>query len=271
MSDLHGLTQLGQATIYPDAPCVSLLQAIPRELTRQTIQVPTPLPFFGVDIWTHYEVSWLNLRGMPEVAIAEISIPANSPNLLESKSLKLYFNGFNQAVFASPSEFIARVRDELSAVTGSEVGLRCMPVTDFFVGQLPGQLLDNIEVACSVYQPDVELLEVEHGGVVSQHWHTHLFRSNCPVTNQPDWASVVIQTLGPRIVPASLIRYLVSFRQHAGFHEQCVERIFMDLHRHGQQQEITVYARYTRRGGLDINPYRSNVTTADVLPRTARQ
>lgn len=271
MSDLHELTQLGQHTVYPTAPNIALLQPIPRQLTRADLGLHEPLPFNGIDLWTHYEVSWLNARGKPEMAIAEIIVPADSPNLLESKSLKLYFNGFNQARFQDADAFCARVQAELSQIAQAAVTLRLIDVQDYALGQLPGMCLDQLDIECSRYQPEASLLQVDHQRRAAGCWHTHAFRSNCPVTNQPDWASILIVSEGPALEPASLLRYLVSFRQHSGFHEQCVERIFADLLRIGRQDKLTVYARYTRRGGLDINPFRSNFQTFTQTLRTARQ
>lgn len=270
--DLHGLTRLGQATDYPDTYDAELLQPIPRERGRDALGLDEGrLPFVGVDVWTHYELSWLMPGGKPRVAIGEIRVPADSPNLIESKSLKLYFNSLNFTVFANDAAFVRQVEQDLSAAAGGEVTLRLQPAGEAMTALvLPGQCLDDLPLTCEAYHPDPTLLRAV-AGEADEIWHSHLLRSNCPVTDQPDWASVVIRTVGTRVNPLSLLAYLVSYRRHSDFHEQCVERIFTDLQRQLGITGLTVYARYTRRGGLDINPFRSNL---DMLPagwRTARQ
>lgn len=271
--DLHALTQLGQATDYPDAYDAELLQPIPRELTRAALGIDSDqLPFHGVDVWTHYELSWLDSQGKPVVAIGEISVPANSANLIESKSLKLYFNSLNFAMFATPADFVAQVETDLSAAAEAPVTLVLLPVHEALsLDAFPGQCLDDLPLQTSSYVPDPTLLSVDPSTHVNEVWHSHLLRTNCPVTDQPDWGSVLIHYQGPRIEPESLLAYLVSFRRHSDFHEQCVERIFCDLQAFAGAEALSVYARYTRRGGLDINPFRSNFEQLTTRWRTARQ
>lgn len=272
--DLHLLTQLGQATDYPDMPCAERLQAIPRQFSRDGLGLGahSALPFQGVDLWTHYELSWLDGQGKPRVAIGEIRVPAESANIIESKSLKLYFNGLNFTRFTSPEAFVAHVEADLSPVAGAKVTLSLLDAgAAASLVALPGTCLDDLALSTDVYRPDPSLIHVREGVYEDAIWHSHLLRSNCPVTDQPDWGSVMIHARGPALVPESLLAYLVSYRRHSDFHEQCVERIFMDLMSHAKLEQLTVYARYTRRGGLDINPFRSNFESLTESLRMARQ
>lgn len=273
MTDLHGLTRLGQATDYPDGYDADLLQPIPRAMGREALGLDeAALPFTGVDLWTHYELSWLNLSGKPLVAIGEIRVPFDSPNLIESKSLKLYFNSLNGERFEHAAAYVARVEHDLSGIAEAGVTLTLLPADALTaIATFPGQCLDDLDIACSVYEPDPTLLHSNLQIIVDEVWHSHLLRSNCPVTDQPDWASVLIHYQGPQIEPESLLAYIVSFRHHSDFHEQCVERIFSDLQQYAKANHVSVYARYTRRGGLDINPFRSNFETLQGSLRTQRQ
>ncbi|MBC7685877.1 MAG: NADPH-dependent 7-cyano-7-deazaguanine reductase QueF, partial [Bdellovibrionales bacterium] len=234
------------------------------------------LPFFGVDIWNAYELSWLNMRGKPQVAIATISAPADSPNIIESKSFKLYLNSFNQTKLANPDALLALMRDDLSAGFGSQVHIALTEPDNFAkvkMGELDGVLLDRLDIDIDHYKPAPELLtSARNEAPVAETLVSHLLKSNCLVTGQPDWASVQIRYVGPQIEQEGLLRYLIGFREHNEFHEQCVERIFVDILRQCAPQKLAVYARYTRRGGLDINPWRSNFSGGppDNL-RTARQ
>lgn len=273
-SDLQKLTQLGQATTYPSTYDASLLQPIPRRFGRALLGMSEGqgLAFSGIDLWTHYELSWLNAKGKPRVAIGEIRVPIESPNLIESKSLKLYFNSLNNVPFESAQDFVNQAQRDLSACAGAQVGLTLLAVNEpVTIAILPGQCLDDLDLTCTAYEPDATLLVCDEQDIVDETWHSHLLRSNCPVTNQPDWASIVIRYRGPRIQPESLLAYLVSFRQHADFHEHCVERIFCDLQTYAGCHGVSVYARYTRRGGLDINPFRSNMDTLPNSLRSLRQ
>ncbi|MBD3777512.1 MAG: NADPH-dependent 7-cyano-7-deazaguanine reductase QueF, partial [Thiotrichales bacterium] len=225
-----------------------------------------------LDIWTAYEVSWLNAKGKPVAVIAEFAFPADSPNLIESKSFKLYLNSFNGTCFSSQQEVEDLWVKDLSAACGGEVqvDVRSLNGDEMLIGQLPGENLDDLDIEVDTYQVRPELLTVE-AEVVEETLNSHLLKSNCLVTGQPDWGSIVIRYEGPQINHENLLKYLISFREHNEFHEQCVERVFTDIMRQCKPQKLTVYARYVRRGGLDINPYRSNFEDEFELSRTVRQ
>ncbi len=275
-------SQLGRVSGYADQYDASLLFPLPRQPKRDEIGVTGAPPFFGADLWTAFELSWLNLRGKPQVALAHITVPCETPNIIESKSFKLYLNSFNNTRFADAAEVQARIRTDISeaAWRGSDrqatVGVKLV-LPEMFdrepVQELDGLLLDRLDVECTHYTPAPELLHANHGEApVTETLTSHLLKSNCLVTGQPDWGSVRIQYSGAQIDQAGLLQYLVSFRNHNEFHEQCVERIFMDLWTRCRPIKLSVYARYTRRGGLDINPLRTSHPQA--LPaniRTARQ
>jgi len=222
---------------------------------------PDALPFIGFDTWNHYEVSWLNQKGKPCVATASITYDCLSPNLIESKSLKLYFNSLNQACFASVAALEACITEDLAACLESPVVVKILPSQGWEAFEVQprfkGTCVDDLDVACSVYDLDSTLLQVQEE-VLEEILCSDLLRSNCPVTNQPDWGSVHVKYSGPRICPESFLKYIVSFRNHQGFHEQCIEQIFVDIMKQCKPQHLTVYGRYTRRGGLDINPYRTS-------------
>ncbi len=268
-------SMLGQTTEYPQHYSPELLFPISRTEGRAAVGLPesAALPFSGVDLWTHYEVSWLDAQGKPIVAAAEITVPATSPFLIESKSLKLYFNSLNFERFPDMDAFLLRVQTDLSQVAGAlvKVGLvlptqyRQLALSDF-----PGICLDTLPLSCETFVLCPDALQSQ-GEVVDEILHSHLLRSNCPVTNQPDWGSVLIRYRGPAIDRLGLLAYLVSYRRHADFHEQCVERIFMDILTRCGPESLTVYARYTRRGGLDINPFRSTESVAPESVRLFRQ
>ncbi|WP_407296832.1 NADPH-dependent 7-cyano-7-deazaguanine reductase QueF [Stutzerimonas zhaodongensis] len=229
------------------------------------------LPYNGVDIWNCYELSWLLPSGKPVVAIGEFSIPADSPNIIESKSFKLYLNSLNQSVFESRDSLVEVMTRDLSAVAGKPVGVRLRSLEDVAaegVAALAGHCIDGLDIAVEIYDsPRPDLLRCDPARQAEERVYSHLLKSNCPVTGQPDWGTVVIEYRGAALDHGSLLAYLVSFRQHADFHEQCVERIFLDLQRLLTPERLSVYARYVRRGGLDINPYRS---TDSVLPSNGR-
>jgi 7-cyano-7-deazaguanine reductase len=266
---------LGQLTDYPQRYAPEVLFPIARAEGRAAVGLAhvTTLPFHGVDLWTHYEVSWLDAQGKPIVAAAEIRVPATSPFLIESKSLKLYFNSLNFERFAAAADFLQRVETDLSRVAGAKAALQLirpeqhaeLAVTDF-----PGVCLDDLPLVCADFELNPETLKSQ-GDLVDETLHSHLLRSNCPVTNQPDWGSVLVRYRGPAIDRAGLLAYLVSYRRHADFHEQCVERIFMDILTRCRPEALTVYARYTRRGGLDINPFRSTDAAGPETLRLFRQ
>ncbi len=261
-NDPSQLSPLGKTTEYRSTYSPDLLFPIPRRVKRDEIGVDeASLPFVGEDIWNAYELSWLTPSGKPVVAVGCVRVPADSPCLIESKSLKLYFNSLNQTVFATPAEVAACVVKDLSLAAGKSVAfdlapLSAKPCAD--IAYPEGVLLDELDVVCSDYQPAPTLLRTIEGGVVEEQLYSHLLKSNCLVTGQPDWAMVMIRYRGRPIDHAGLLRYLVSFRNHNEFHEQCVERIFVDLQRQCAPEALSVYARYTRRGGLDINPFRSS-------------
>lgn len=265
---------LGKASAYVDQYTPDLLFPIARKTKRDEIKVPSPLPFYGYDLWNAYEISWLNAKGKPVVATAEIIIPATSDCLIESKSLKLYFNSFNQTRFDSEKQVEKHVIEDLSHATQSPVSVKLSLIDS--VGsntfeQLNGFCLDDLDIEINQYQPDPSLLLTDNK-MTSETVYSHLLKSNCLVTGQPDWGSVEIQYSGHQISHAGLLKYLISFRKHNEFHEQCVERIFMDITRQCRPTELTVYARYTRRGGLDINPYRTSKPDFQVKnPRLLRQ
>ncbi|MCS3455128.1 7-cyano-7-deazaguanine reductase [Aeromonas sp. BIGb0405] len=257
---LQGLS-LGQQSAYISQYSPSLLQPVPRSLNRNDLALPDPLPFHGADIWTLYELSWLNDKGKPVVALGEISVPATSLNLIESKSFKLYLNSFNQTRCTSLAAVRELLAKDLSACAGAEVAVTLTPLAQApqQIVDLPGECIDDLDIEIDNYEFDADLLIGAAGqDEVEETLHSHLLKSNCLVTSQPDWGSVVIHYRGPRLDREKLLRYLISFRQHNEFHEQCIERIFTDLKQHCAPQQLTVYARYTRRGGLDINPFRSD-------------
>ena len=262
---------LGREVAYPDRFDPGLLYPIPRALGRAAIGIEDgALPFAGTDRWHAYELSWLDARGKPQVATATFEVPADSPNLIESKSFKLYLNSCNAARFADPDALRAQVEADLSAAAGARVSMAFgLPP----VRADEGASIDALDIGIDHYgPPDASLLSAEDGDAIEETLRSALLKSNCPVTGQPDWADVAIAYRGPRIDRAGLLRYLVSFRDHAEFHEQCVERIFTDLLARCRPQSLSVQARYTRRGGLDINPWRATEGTPAPAPsRSARQ
>ncbi len=264
---------LGKSTGYINSYDPGLLFPIPRADKRAELGVAGSLPFFGMDVWNAYEVSWLNLRGKPQVAIATLQVPADSPNIVESKSLKLYLNSLNQTRVAGIEALADLLRADISAAVGASVQVRLTGPEEFGkvgMGELEGLLLDRLDIEVDHYRPDPSLLTIHHGeAAVEEKLVSHLLKSNCLVTNQPDWASVQIHYVGPAINQEGLLRYLIGFREHQEFHEQCVERIFMDVLRQCTPTKLMVLARYTRRGGIDINPWRSNFSLSK-MPSNAR-
>lgn len=256
---------LGKTAAYRSDYAPELLFPIARQGKRDELNLTGTLPFFGVDIWNAYEVSWLNMRGKPQVAIATITAPADSPNIIESKSFKLYLNSFNQTRLANEEALLALLREDLSNGFEAPVQVAITLPEQFDklkMGELDGLLLDRLDLEIDSYAPAPELLKASFDEApVEEKLVSHLLKSNCLVTGQPDWASVQIHYVGPQIDQESLLRYLIGFREHNEFHEQCVERIFVDVMRACKPQKLAVYARYTRRGGLDINPWRTNFTS----------
>jgi len=285
-------SQLGKVSNYIDQYDASLLFPIARAPKRSEIGLGAALPFLGADMWSAYELSWLNLRGKPQVALAHFTMPCETPNIIESKSFKLYLNSFNSTRFDDAQAVQTRLRADLSeavwrdalpevsprdlAPARSSIGVQIL-LPELFdrepVFELDGLSLDRLDIECRLYSPAPELLKVMPDlAPVSEVLVSNLLKSNCPVTGQPDWGSVQISYSGAPIEQEGLLQYLVSFRNHNEFHEQCVERIFMDIWTRCKPFKLSVYARYTRRGGLDINPFRTSY--AQALPpntRIARQ
>lgn len=273
MDDYTKNIPLGKTTAYVSEYDSALLCPFPRQLKRHEIGVLAELPFSGSDLWNAYELSWLNSKGLPQVAMARFSFACESPFLIESKSFKLYLNSFNQSYLNSWDELSQRLCDDLSAASGALVEVELMTLTEgtHSFAQLPGDCLDNLDIEIDNYHLQPEGLRANPKDQVCEILHSHLLKSNCLVTNQPDWGSLLIEYKGPTIDREALLRYLISFRQHNEFHEQCVERIFVDLQRYCQPQQLTVQAWYTRRGGLDINPFRTNCGNQPRLLRLVRQ
>ena len=272
---LSGLT-LGKTTDYRDTYDASLLQGVPRSLNRDPLGLKADnLPFHGADIWTLYELSWLNANGLPQVAVSQVELDYASLNLVESKSFKLYLNSFNQTRFASWDEVRSTLQRDLSACAQGAVSVTLYRVDELEgqpVAHFAGLCIDDQDIAIDNYEFDAALLtDAASDDVVEETLVSHLLKSNCLITHQPDWGSVQIQYRGSKIDREKLLRYLVSFRHHNEFHEQCVERIFTDIQRFCQPESLSVYARYTRRGGLDINPWRSNTDFVPATGRLARQ
>jgi len=283
-------SQLGKPSAYIDQYDASLLFPIPRAGKRAEIGVTGAAPFFGADMWTAFELSWLNVRGKPQVALAHFTVPCETPNMIESKSFKLYLNSFNNTRFADVDTVKTRLRADLSEAVWRDtardpsgrgpapasIGVKIL-LPELFdrepIYELDGLSLDRLDVECTRYTPAPELLRVvPDEAPVTEVLTSNLLKSNCLVTGQPDWGSVQISYSGAPINQEGLLQYLVSFRNHNEFHEQCVERIFMDIWTRCKPFKLAVYARYTRRGGLDINPFRTSYPQA--LPantRTARQ
>ncbi|QOV67969.1 NADPH-dependent 7-cyano-7-deazaguanine reductase QueF [Citrobacter sp. BDA59-3] len=272
---LSGLT-LGKTTDYRDRYDASLLQGVPRSLNRDPLGLTAEnLPFQGADIWTLYELSWLNANGLPQVAVGHVELNYASINLVESKSFKLYLNSFNQTRFASWDEVRDTLERDLSACAQGEVSVALYRLDEIEgqpIAHFHGTCIDDQEIVIDNYDFDAALLtDAASGKVVEETLVSHLLKSNCLITHQPDWGSVQIQYRGPKIDREKLLRYLVSFRHHNEFHEQCVERIFTDIQRFCQPESLSVYARYTRRGGLDINPWRTNTRFIPATGRLVRQ
>lgn len=273
---LKSLT-LGKETQYDNSFDAKLLQGVPRSLNRDSLNLGDNLPFDGVDLWTGYELSWLNSKGKPVVAVVSFSFPHDSEFLVESKSFKLYLNSFNQHRFNDVRSVEVQLITDLSVCAKGIVSVEIILANDFAnqtIVPASGECIDELDIEVNNYQFDPLLLAnaiTDRNNIVEEKLFSNLLKSNCLITNQPDWGTVEIHYHGPKIDREALLRYIISFRQHNEFHEQCVERIFVDLIKHCQCQQLSVYARYTRRGGLDINPFRSNFELAPDNARQARQ
>lgn len=269
-------TELGKQTSYTDQYDPSLLCPIPRDEARPAAFSTKDLPFKGVDLWTAYELSWLNANGLPQIAIAEFLVPCDSASITESKSLKLYLNSYSQTQFASHEQVKQRLIDDLSSAVGGSVEVTLYQISEFNgfkpIAEPQGNCIDHEPVSIDCYEPNPALLQVQGSEAVEETLYSHLLKTNCPVTDQPDWASVYITYKGPKIDPAALLKYIVSYRQQQDFHELCVESIFTDIMHCCKPCELTVYACYLRRGGIDINPFRSTCyTRPPVSYRQVRQ
>jgi 7-cyano-7-deazaguanine reductase len=267
---------LGKAVSYGGQYDATVLYAIPRAEKRLEIGIGEALPFSGVDIWNAYEFSWLDARGKPKVALIEFRVPVNSPNIIESKSFKLYLNSYMQTRFADTEAMRQQMAHDLSQAAGTNVSVMLVTVNAAACAEievLEGTLIDDLPIDIENYgPPNANYLSADSEIISDETLVSHLLKSNCPVTGQPDWASVQIRYRGPRLDRDGLLRYLISYREHNEFHEQCVERIFIDILRECSPQRLAVYARYTRRGGLDINPFRASPGLPNPgNPRTARQ
>ena len=268
--------KLGQKTEYASQYDRTLLQPVPRALNRDGLGITQNQPFtIGADIWTAYEISWLNEKGLPQVAIADIYLDYQSQNLIESKSFKLYLNSFNQSKFADFNAVQQTMQRDLSECAQGDVKVRLNPVAVYDaqkIDHLQGDCIDEQDIEITSYEFNADWLkDCVSDEIVEEKLVSHLLKSNCLITNQPDWGTLHIHYVGKKIDQEKLLRYVVSFRQHNEFHEQCVERIFCDLMHYAKPEKLTVYARYTRRGGLDINPFRSNFENLPENLRLARQ
>lgn len=281
MSESHTINRLSQSGLGKPAAYTGfydpkLLFPLVRQNKREELGIVASLPFTGFDLWTHYEVSWLNGKGKPIVAIAEIVYPCESPSMIESKSMKLYFNSFNQTKFKDISNIQATISRDLSHAVGMPVQVTLTDLictsNQMLHAQMEGTSVDHLDVACTAYSVDPKLLTTQPH-IVTETLCSNLLKSNCLITNQPDWGSVQIRYTGPQIDHAGLLQYLVSFRQHNEFHEQCIERIFVDIMTYCHPQDLMVYGRYTRRGGLDINVLRTKhpVSLGENNTRLVRQ
>lgn len=267
---------LGKQTEYPQQYAPEVLFAVPRADNRAQIGITgSELPFSGFDHWRAYELSWLSSSGKPVVAVADILVPCDSPNLIESKSMKLYFNSLNQKKFADMNAAATRIALDLGEVAGALVQVRLYPCDDALMHTADlsgGVLLDKLDVEVTHYQPSPDLLKTG-SGIVDEILYSHLFRSNCPITAQPDWGSIVVRYRGRCIDHPALLAYLISYRLHEGFHEHCVEQMFQDILRVCKPDSLTVSINFLRRGGLEINPLRSSEpdVVMEALPRLLRQ
>ena len=256
---------LGKTTDFPERLAPDVLFPIDRRSQREPLGIGESPPFHGADLWTAWELTWLTPSGKPSIAALSLHVPAASPAMIESKSLKLYLNSFAMETFAGDEAVVERVRSDLSACAGADVAVTLHREAP--IAALPGRSLDRLAAECRRYSVDPTTLAADADREVEETWHSGLLRSLCPVTSQPDFGSVVIRYAGPQIDPAGLLRYVVSFRRHQDFHEACVERMFTEIAARCGTRKLTVHARYQRRGGLDINPFRSNF---EAVPANAR-
>jgi 7-cyano-7-deazaguanine reductase len=265
------VTLLGKNTPTPERYAPELLDAIPREPARSLLGIEAELPFHGEDVWHAWELSWLQ-QGLPRAAVARLVLSCDTPNLIESKSLKLYLASLNHANFSSEAELQNVLQTDLSAAAGGPVSAEILPLESaaLQIRVPPGHCIDDLPVELLAAGPSADILSVQPGDGL-QVLYSHLLRSLCPVTAQPDWATVIVSCEGAQLQPASLLAYILSFRHHQEFHEQCAERMFRDIQAVCAPRQLSVQALYTRRGGLDINPYRATELRPAPRLRTARQ
>lgn len=265
---------LGKKSAYINEYDRGLLFPIPRKIKRDEISVSEPPPFLGFDVWNAYEISWLNKKGKPQVAIGTIIISCLSENIIESKSFKLYLNSFNNTKITCIKELEEIIQNDIEYAAKGKVKVSIKTLDEFThekIGNLLGENIDNQDISFDKYEVNSNYLECVNMTPITEIFNSNLLKSNCLVTGQPDWGSIEITYTGPQINKEGLLRYLVSFRDHNEFHEQCVERIFMDIKKKCSPETLTVKAYYTRRGGLDINPIRSSSAIDYSRIRTARQ
>ncbi len=256
---MNDKSPLGEKSSHPATYSPDLLHAIPREENRRILGLTAELPFQGEDLWNAYELTWLDGNGKPRVSTGEFRVPADSPNIIESKSMKLYLNSLSMTRYTESNEIVTIIAADLSRTAGSPVKVHLKQLSHSRkLSELPGTCIDDNEIHCEGKDVDPVLLRCAGDGPVSEELHSHLLRSLCPVTDQPDMGSIMIHYKGQPIDRDSLLRYIVSYRNHNDFHESCVERIFLDIKKQCQPDALTVYARYNRRGGIDINPFRSD-------------
>ncbi|MFP6815596.1 MAG: NADPH-dependent 7-cyano-7-deazaguanine reductase QueF [Pseudomonadales bacterium] len=266
---------LGKDNEYPSTYTPSMLYSMERQEHRSTMGISEALPFGGEDVWTAFELSWLSNKGRPEVAAVRIKVPCTSPCIVESKSVKLYLNSFAQTRFNSWADVLAALNSDFAVAFRAPVMVELLELDRIGqpVDQFPGTCLDRLDINVTTYNRDPTLLQLEDGDqrIVNETLYTNLFRSICPITGQPDWASVMVQYLGRPIVRESLLKYLVSYRCHPAFHETTVEQIFVDLQESCRPEQLTIFGRFLRRGGIDISPFRSNVEEIAPVMRLSRQ
>lgn len=265
---------LGQKTTYIENYDPTILYPIPRTLARNKTGIKEPLPFSGIDIWNGYELSWLSPKGKPQIAMAEFIFPYNSPNVIESKSFKLYLNSFNQTPIESFEAAQKIMEKDLTAAAGSPVRVHLFPPKAFkdkTFCDFEGTCLDDLDVYVDTYEVNPEFLKINPQNIVEEKLYSDLLKSNCLATGQPDWGSVYIHYTGPKIDSEGLLQYIISFRRHSGFAEHCIEQMYNDILQYCSPHKLTVYGRYTRRGGLDINPFRSNFDRNFFNKRQTRQ
>lgn len=265
---------LGKSTVYIENYAPELLFPIPRSLGRDKIGLKKDLPFSGVDLWNGYELSWLDPKGKPMIALVEIEYSADSENIVESKSLKLYFNSFNQTHFLDKTAVKTCIEQDLSQIVGTKVNVNLyLPyeLKERILSDFTGTCLDTLDIETNIYAVESNFLKLDSEEIVKETLYSDLLKSNCLATGQPDWGSLLIHYVGPKIQHKGLLKYIISYRNHQGFHEHCVEQIYQDILTKCRPEKLTVFARYTRRGGLDINPFRSNFEKIPKNLRTLRQ